>query len=79
MRSEGAQIGQRVRVRNDHRKSELRGLEGIVVNRWGDPSYSAFDVLLDDGDLQLFWYHELEKVGEDESDARGQSGAIARS
>jgi hypothetical protein len=79
MKSEEAQIGKRVRVRNDHRKAELRGREGIIANRWGDPNYSAFDVLLDGSDWQLFWYHELEEVDEDDSSARGQSGATARS
>ena len=79
MRSEEAQIGKRVRVRKDHRKVELRGLEGTIAHRWGNPNYSAFDVLLDDGDWQLFWYHELEEVDEDESSALGQSGATARS
>ena len=79
MRSEAAHIGKRVRVRNDHRKAELRGLEGTIANRWGNPAYPAFDVLLDGGDWQLFWHHELEEVDEDESSARGQSGATARS
>jgi hypothetical protein len=79
VRSEEAQIGKRVRVRKDHRKVELRGLEGTIAHRWGNPNYSAFDVLLDDGDWQLFWYHELEEVDEDESSALGQSGATARS
>ena len=79
MRSEEAQIGKRVRVSNDHRKVELRGLEGTIAHRWGNPYYPALDVLLDDGDCQLFWYHELEKVDEGESSALGQSGAKARS
>ena len=79
MRSEEAQIGERVRVRKDHRREELQGREGIIVQRWGDPNYSAFDVLLDGGDCQLFWYHELEEVEDDDSIPRGQSGATARS
>jgi len=65
MRSEEAQIGKRVRVRKDHRKRSLGGQEGTVAKRWGNPAYSALDVLLDDGDWQLFWYHELEEVAED--------------
>ena len=79
MRSKEAHIGKRVRVRNDHRKAELRGLKGIIANEWGNPEYPAFDVLLDGGDWQLFWYHELEEVDEDDSSARGRSGATARS
>jgi hypothetical protein len=79
VRSEEAQIGERVRVRKDHRKEELQGREGTIVHRWGDPNYSAFDVLFDGGDCQLFWYHELEEVDEDASIPRSQSGASARS
>ena len=79
MSSEEGHLGKRVRVRQDHRKTELRGLEGTIVHRWGNPGYPAFDVLLDGGDWQLFWHHELEEVDEDESSARGQRGATARS
>ena len=63
MRPEEAQIGKRVRVRNDHRKADFRGQQGTIAKRWGNPEYFALDVLLDDGDWQLFWYHELEEVG----------------
>jgi hypothetical protein len=31
--------------------------------RWGNPTYPALDVLLDDGNLQLFLSHELEEIG----------------
>ena len=65
MRSEEAQIGKRVRVRKEHRMGNVRAQEGIIAKRWGNPAYSALDVLLDDGNWQLFWYHELEKVDED--------------
>ena len=68
MRSEEAQVGKRVRVREDHRKASLRGQEGTIVERWGNPGYAALDVLLDDGGWHLFWYHELEEV--DDSGAR---------
>jgi hypothetical protein len=63
MRSEEAQIGKRVRVRKDHRKTNLRGQKGTIAKRWGNPAYPALDVLLDDGNWQLFWYHELEEIG----------------
>jgi hypothetical protein len=55
MRSEEAQIGKRVRVREDNRTANLRGQEGTITRRWGNPAYSALDVFLDDGDWQLFW------------------------
>jgi hypothetical protein len=64
MRSEEAQIGKRVRVREHNRTANLRGQEGTITRRWGNPAYSALDVFLDDGDRQLFWYHELEEVDE---------------
>ena len=62
MLSEEARIGRRVRVRADHRSTTLRGLVGTIEKRWGDPHYTALDVLLDDGSTQLFWHHELEEV-----------------
>ena len=64
MKSEEACVGKRVRVREDHRKDNLRGRKGTIVERWGDPSYVALDVLLDVGEWQLFWYHELEEIKE---------------
>jgi hypothetical protein len=64
MLSEEAQIGKRVRVRADHRSTPLRGLVGTIEKSWGDPSYTALDVLLDEGRSELFWHHELEEIAE---------------
>ena len=77
MRSEEARVGKRVRVRKDRRTASLRDREGTIVKRWGDPSYTALDVLLDDGTTQLFWYYELEQVDEDEGGARPQDAVTA--
>jgi hypothetical protein len=60
--SEEAQIDKRVRVRVDHCSRLLRGRLGTIDKRWGDPTYVALDVLLEDGTQQLFWHHELEEV-----------------
>ena len=60
MRSEEAYIGMRVKVSGDYRKSELREMNGTIVHRYGDISYLALDVLLDDGRSELFWHHELD-------------------
>lgn len=79
MRPEMARIGKRVRVRDDHRKTSFRGLEGTIAKRWGDPHYPALDIMLDGGEWQLFWYHELEEVDEDASGARDRCGATASS
>jgi hypothetical protein len=64
MLPEEAQIGKRVRIRQDHRSTALRGVVGTIEKRWGDPTYVALDVLLDDGRSELFWHHELEEIGE---------------
>ncbi len=77
MRPEEAQIGKRVRVRNDLRKTNLRGRQGMIAKRWGNPGYPALDVVLDDGNWQLFWYHELEEADEVDSSARRHNGATA--
>lgn len=58
MRPEEAQIGEW--VREDHRKTDSQGQEGATATRWGNPT---LDVLLDDGNLQLFLSHELEEIG----------------
>jgi hypothetical protein len=65
MKSEDAHVGKRVKVREDHRKATFRGRKGTIVERWGNPDYVALDVVLDEGDWQLFWYHELEEVNEE--------------
>ena len=62
--SQETKIGKRVKVREDHRTENWRGQEGTIAKRWGDPTYSALDVLLDDGRSELFWYHELEEIAE---------------
>ncbi len=65
MLSEETQIGKRVRVRKDHHTANWSGQKGTTIaKRWGDPSYSALDVLLDDGRLELFWHYELEEIAE---------------
>jgi hypothetical protein len=77
MRSEEAQIGKRVRVREDYRKANLGGRKGTIAKRWANPAFTALDVLLDDGTWQLFWCQELEPVDGDESGARRQNRATA--
>ena len=62
MMSEETRIGLRVRVRESGWRSEWWGLTGTIRAKWGNPEHLAFDVLLDDGRTQLFWYHELEQI-----------------
>jgi hypothetical protein len=61
VRSEEALVGTRVTV-IAHLQSEQRGRVGMIMRRWGHPSYVALDVLLDDGSSELFWHHELEEI-----------------
>jgi|GEM_PF-1307533 len=77
MRSEEAQVGKRVRIRNDHLTSNLRGQEGIIARRWGNPYYTALDVLFDDGNWELFWFHELDEVDEEDRGVRCSERASA--
>jgi hypothetical protein len=65
MKSEEARVGKRVRIREAHRKANLRSRKGTIIERWGNPDYVALDVLLDGGDWQLFWFHELEEIDEE--------------
>jgi hypothetical protein len=77
LRPEDAHIGKRVRIKKDHRTADLRGREGTIAKRWGSSCYPALDVLLDDGDWQLFWYHELEEVDEEGRGSRRRNGPTA--
>ena len=62
--SDETRIGKRVRVRADHHTENWSGQKGPIARSWGDPTYSALDVLLDDGRLELFWHYELEEIAE---------------
>ena len=64
MRSEETSIGARVRVGECGLRSELRGLTGKIIGRWGHPEYLALDVRMEDGSSSLFWHYELEEAPE---------------
>ena len=57
-----ARRGTLARVREGHWKSRFDGMRGTVEHRWGHPDHPALDVRLEDGRLQLFWFHELDKA-----------------
>ena len=57
--------GLMVRVREGYRKSEFDGMLGTVKQTFGHPDYAAVDVQLEDGRLELFWHHQLDKVDEE--------------
>ncbi len=67
MRSqEEAQVGMKVRVREDYRISGLRGIVGKVVGSYGATEFIALEVHFPDGRHQLFWPGDLEAVASPE-------------
>ena len=62
MQSQEARTGIRVRVQEGHWKSKFGGMVGVVEHKWGHPDYPALDVRLEDGRLELFWFHELDEA-----------------
>jgi hypothetical protein len=64
MQSHEARPGVSVRVRKSFRNPEFEGLRGTIKNCFGDAEYRALDVQLEDGRLELFWFHQLERVEE---------------
>jgi len=56
-----------VRVREDRSRPTLEGLLGTVQKTYGEPEYLAVDVRLEDGHLELFWFHQLDQADVDYS------------
>jgi hypothetical protein len=55
-------VGTKVRVRQEHRILERRGMVGKVVGRYGGEEYVAVDVRFSDGRRRLFWPSDLEEI-----------------
>jgi hypothetical protein len=55
-------VGTKVRVRQQHRIFERRGMVGKVVGRFGGEEYVAVDVRFSDGRRRLFWPSDLEEI-----------------
>ena len=64
MQSHEARPGLAVRVVKSFRHPEFEGMLGTIKDCYGDADYPALDVQLEDGRLELFWFHQLEKVEE---------------
>jgi hypothetical protein len=64
---EKALIGTKVRVREEHMISELRGTVGKVVGSYGGEELIVLDVHFPDGRYHLLWPGDLEDVGSPES------------
>ena len=64
-----ARPGMLVRVVEDERRPEYEGKLGTIKGTFGHSDYPALDVQLENGRLELFWFHQLEKA-EVESETR---------
>jgi hypothetical protein len=62
MRAEEACVGMKVRVRQEHRILERRGMVGKVVGRYGGEEWVAVDVRFPNGQHRLFWPSDLEEI-----------------
>ena len=62
LESHEAHPGMVVRIKDDNSRPEFKGMVGVIKHRFGHPDYAALDVRLEDGRLELFWHHQLEKV-----------------
>jgi hypothetical protein len=51
-----------VRVVEDKRRPEFEGMLGTIKGSFGHSYHPALDVQLEDGRLELFWFHQLEKA-----------------
>jgi hypothetical protein len=59
---EASFVGTKVRVRQEHKILERRGMVGKVVGRYGGEEYVAVDVRFSDGQRRLFWPSDLEEI-----------------
>jgi hypothetical protein len=63
MRAEEAcVVGTKVRVRQEYRIPERRGMVGKVVGKYGPEGYVVVDLRFPDGLRWLFWPEDLEEV-----------------
>jgi hypothetical protein len=62
-----ARTGAVVRVKEGYRKRDLVGMRGTVQKCWGHPDYAAVDIQLEDGRMELLWFHELDVVHKTEA------------
>jgi hypothetical protein len=62
MNPQEIRIGMQVRVGEDHRIEERRGMVGKVVGRYGGEDYVAVDVVFADGEPRLFSPRDLKEI-----------------
>ena len=63
MESHEARIGTTVRVLDGARRAGKVRV-GKVERTFGHPSYLALDVRFENGNIELYWHHELGRVAE---------------
>jgi hypothetical protein len=64
VRSEDVQIGMLVQVHRGSREPDLRGRIGVVRQRFGNNSFSPFEVRFGDKQLEVLWAREFGKAEE---------------
>ncbi len=57
-----ARPGMLVRVVEDKRRPEFEGMLGTIKGSFGHSDYPALDLQLENGRLELFWFHQLENA-----------------
>ena len=63
MRTEDVQLGMFVQVKRGSREADLRDRIGIVRQRFGNHSYTPFEVQFESNrQLELLWASELEEA-----------------
>jgi hypothetical protein len=67
LQSQEACTGAVVRVKEGYRKRDLVGMRGTVQKCWGHPDYAAVDIQLENGRMELLWFHELDVVHKSEA------------
>lgn len=63
MESREARTGTMVRLLDGARRGG-KGCVGRVERTYGHPDHLALEVRFEDGSAELFWHHELTKVGQ---------------
>jgi hypothetical protein len=62
MKPQDARVGMRVKVADQHRIEERRGLVGKVVGCYGGEEHKALDVRFPNGQHRLFRPEDLEEI-----------------
>jgi hypothetical protein len=62
IKPEKVHIGLTVRVREQYRIAERRGMVGRIVDHYGGDRYMAVDVRFSGGYRRLFWPEDLEEI-----------------